>query len=70
MSFGQINDVMELDDVMERKFESEAELRAAICRKYAQQYYEEIEAQKWPNLALIINDAIAEAAEQFVRGTK
>lgn len=52
-----------MDDALEKRFEDEYQKRAAICRKYAEQYYDETAGGKLPNLALIINDAIAEGIE-------
>ena len=40
--------------------------RAQICRKYSQQFWEEQNAGKYPNLALIINDAIAEGIDDYM----
>ena len=59
-----------IDDSMERKYEEEYRLRADICRKYADQYHDEMADGKYPNLGLIINDAIGEAIELFVRKRK
>jgi len=62
-----------IDDEIEKRFERECQLRAAICRKYAEQYYDETAGGKLPNLALIINDAISEAMEShfnFLRKPK
>ena len=41
--------------------------RAQICRKYSQQFWEEQNAGKYPNLSLIINDAIAEGIDDYMR---
>ena len=59
-----------IEDAMERKVEEEHHARAAICRKYAEQYWNETAGGKLPNLALIINDAIGEAIEQYARRSK
>ncbi len=42
----------------------------ATCKKYAHQFYAENEAGQFPNLALIINDAIAEGIEAYMAALK
>ncbi len=53
-----------IDDAMMRKFESE---RAALCRKYSEQFWEEQNAGRLPNLALIINDAVNDGIIQYAK---
>lgn len=55
-------------DPIDEAFEERYARRAAICHKYAEQYYDETAGGKLPNLALIINDAISEAIQEHVKG--
>ena len=56
------------DSMNDDERERHAQLRAAICRKYSEQFWDEQNAGKCPNLALIINDAIGEAIEEHFKG--
>ena len=52
---------MNFDNLPDAEQDRHAQLRAAICTKYAAQFWDEQKAGNMPNLALIINDAIGEA---------
>lgn len=59
-----------IENAMEAEFERKYKLRAAICRKYAEQFWDELNAGAMPNLSLIINDAIGEAIEAHLRNKR
>lgn len=47
-----------------------AEQRASLCMKYSKLFWDAHNGHELPNLALIINDAITEGIEQYVKAIK
>ena len=41
--------------------------RQEICRKYAEKFYKELGEQRFPNLLLLINAAIGEGIEEYLK---
>ena len=62
-----MNSPSRFDALNDTEREHHAQLRAAICKKYSQQFWDAHNANELPNLALIINDAIGEAIEQHFK---